>query len=101
MGQSEVLLRTNWGTHWEQQQNPTLSTLTCYYHTSFLPQFNNDLTIFLLDIRVLHKVRKTRHQIPEFGPKPGEIPKEKKPAKKYISLQREVKLRNAPLFVPN
>jgi hypothetical protein len=27
MGQSEVLLRTNWGTHWEQQQNPTPSTL--------------------------------------------------------------------------
>jgi hypothetical protein len=42
---------------------------------------------------------KTRHQNLEFGPKPGEI--QKKPAKKYISLQGGVKLRNAPLFVPN
>jgi hypothetical protein len=50
--------------------------------------------------RVFRKVRKTRHQYPEFGPKPGEI--FKKPAKKYISLQGGgVKLKNAPLFVPN
>jgi hypothetical protein len=39
--------------------------------------------------RVFSKVRKTRHQNPEFGPefgsKPGEI--QKKPAKKYITLQ--------------
>jgi hypothetical protein len=35
--------------------------------------------------RVFCKVRKTQHQNPEFGPKPGEI--EKKPAKKYISLK--------------
>ncbi len=35
----------------------------------------------------------------EFGPKPGEI--KGKPPKKYISLQLGVKLRNAPLFVPN
>jgi hypothetical protein len=32
-------------------------------------------------------VEKTQHQNPEFGPKPGEIPKNKRPAKKYISLQ--------------
>jgi len=49
--------------------------------------------------RVFHKVRKTQHPNPEFVPKSGEI--KKKPAKKYISLQLEVKLRNAPLFVPN
>jgi hypothetical protein len=48
---------------------------------------------------VFRKVRTTRYQYPEFGPKPGEI--FKKPAKKYISLQLGVKLRNAPLFVPN
>jgi hypothetical protein len=36
----------------------------------------------------------------EFGPKTGEI-KEKPPTKKYISLQLGLKLRNAPLFVPN
>jgi len=36
-------------------------------------------------IRVFRKVRKTRHQNPEFGPKPGEI--QKKPAEKYFSLQ--------------
>jgi hypothetical protein len=35
----------------------------------------------------------------EFGPKPGEI--KEKPPIKYISLQLGVKLRNAPLFVPN
>jgi hypothetical protein len=35
----------------------------------------------------------------EFGPKSDEI-KEKLPIK-YISLQPGVKLRNAPLFVPN
>jgi hypothetical protein len=45
------------------------------------------------------KLRKTRYQCPEFGPNPIEI--EKKPAKKYISLQGGVKLRSAPLFVPN
>jgi hypothetical protein len=41
-------------------------------------------------------VRKTQHQIPEFGPKHDEI--KKKPAKKYISLQEGVKLRTAPFF---
>jgi hypothetical protein len=33
-----------------------------------------------------YKVRKTQHQNPEFGPKHDER-LEKKPAKKYISLQ--------------
>jgi hypothetical protein len=35
------------------------------------------------DIRVFREVRKTRHQYPEFGPKPGEI--QKKSAKRCIS----------------
>jgi hypothetical protein len=43
--------------------------------------------------RVFHKVRKTQHPNPEFVPKSGET--KTKTAKKYI------KLRNAPLFVPN
>jgi hypothetical protein len=43
------------------------------------------------------KARKTPHQYPEFGPKPGEI--KKKPAKKYSSLQGGgSNSRNAPLF---
>ncbi len=41
---------------------------------------------FLADNRVIHKVRKTQHQNPEFGHTQGEIQK-KKPAKKYISIQ--------------
>jgi hypothetical protein len=35
--------------------------------------------------RVFHKIRKTQHQYPEFGPEPGEIIKI--PAKMYITLQ--------------
>jgi hypothetical protein len=35
--------------------------------------------------RVFCKVRKTQHQNPGFGTKPGEV--KSKPAKKYISLQ--------------
>jgi hypothetical protein len=50
--------------------------------------------------RVFRNVKKTRHQNPEFGPKPGEIFL-KKTLKRYISLQRGVKLRNALFFVPN
>jgi len=39
--------------------------------------------------RVIHKVRKTQHQNPEFGHTRGEIKKKKKdPAKKNISIQR-------------
>jgi hypothetical protein len=38
------------------------------------------------DNRVIRKVRKTRHQNPEFGHTQGEI--KRKPAKKYISIQR-------------
>jgi hypothetical protein len=41
-------------------------------------------------------VRKTQHQHPEFGPKPGEI--QKKPAKKYISIKGGGQLRKAPIF---
>jgi hypothetical protein len=48
---------------------------------------------------------KTQHQNPEFGPKPSEIHKKKRPAKKYISLQGRLaglKLRNAQFcFVVN
>jgi hypothetical protein len=44
------------------------------------------LRITLLYNRVFRIVRKTQHQNPEFGPKPGDI--KKKPAKKYISLQQ-------------
>jgi hypothetical protein len=45
--------------------------------------------------RVIHKVRKTQHQYPEFGHKQGEINKKKKkrPAKKYIRKKDRVKLR--------
>jgi hypothetical protein len=35
--------------------------------------------------RVFHKVRKTQHQNPEFGPKPGEIPK--KPRKRTLAFK--------------
>ncbi len=59
-----------------------------------------DLHIILWHIKVFCKVRKTRHQNPEFGPKPGEIFKKNLP-KKYISLLRGVKLRNAPFLVLN
>ncbi len=41
--------------------------------------------------RVIRKVRKTQRQYPEFGHTHGEI--KKKPAKKYISIQRGMKLR--------
>jgi hypothetical protein len=46
---------------------------------------------------MFRKVRKTQHQNPEFGPKPADILK-KRPANKYISIQGEVKLRNAPFL---
>jgi hypothetical protein len=45
--------------------------------------------------RVFHKVRKTQHQNPEFGPKPGEIPN------KVHSHSTGVKLRSASFFVVN
>jgi hypothetical protein len=47
-------------------------------------------------IRVICKVRKTQHQNPEFGHTQGEI--QKKPAKKYISIQPGVKLRKPSFF---
>jgi len=51
-------------------------------------------------IRVIHKVRKTQHQNPEFGHTQGEI-KKKKPAKKYISIQWGMKLRKPSILVVN
>jgi hypothetical protein len=44
-------------------------------------KFQVSCLFIIIIIRVSHKVRKTRHQYPEFGPKPDEIIK-KKPAKK-------------------
>jgi hypothetical protein len=50
--------------------------------------------------RVICKVIKTQHQNPEFGHTLGEIRK-KKPAKKYISIQSGMKLRNPSILVVN
>jgi hypothetical protein len=50
------------------------------------------------NIRVIPKVRK-QHQNPEFGSTQDEI--QKKPAKKYISIQRGMKLRKASILVVN
>jgi hypothetical protein len=44
---------------------------------------------------------KTRHQNPEFGPKPGEIFKKNLQKSTLAFKGGGVKLRNAPLFVPN
>jgi hypothetical protein len=44
-------------------------------------------------IEVIRKVIQTQHQNPEFGHTQGER-FEKKPAKKYISIQSGMKLRN-------
>jgi hypothetical protein len=41
--------------------------------------------------RVIRQVRKIQHQNPEFDHTQGEI--QKKPAKKYISIQQGMKLR--------
>jgi hypothetical protein len=50
--------------------------------------------------RVIPKVRKTQHQNPEFGhTQGGEI--KKNPAKKYISIQRGMKLRKPSILVVN
>jgi hypothetical protein len=50
--------------------------------------------------RVIRKVRKTQHhQNPEFGHTQGEI--QKTPAKKYISIQRGMKLRKPSILVVN
>jgi hypothetical protein len=49
--------------------------------------------------RVICKVRKTQHQNPEFGHTQGEI--RKKPANKYISIQRGMKLRKPSILVVN
>jgi hypothetical protein len=51
------------------------------------------------DIRVIRKVRGTQHQNPEFGHTQGEI--QKKPAERYISIQRGMKLRNPSILVLN
>jgi hypothetical protein len=52
------------------------------------------------DIRVIRKVKETQHQNPEFGHTQGEIHK-KKPAKKYISIQRGMKLGKPSILVVN
>jgi hypothetical protein len=50
--------------------------------------------------KVICKVRKTQHQNPEFGhTEGGEI--QKKTAKKYISIQRGMKLRKPSILVVN
>jgi hypothetical protein len=49
--------------------------------------------------RLIRKVRETQHQNPEFGHTQGEI--KKKPAKKYISIQRGMKLRKPSILVVN
>jgi hypothetical protein len=49
--------------------------------------------------RVIHKVRKRQHQNPEFGHTQCEI--NKKLAKKYISIQRGMKLRKPSVLVVN
>jgi hypothetical protein len=50
-------------------------------------------------IRVIHQVIKTHHQNPEIGHTQGEI--FKKPAKKYISIERGMKLRKPLIFTVN
>jgi hypothetical protein len=47
----------------------------------------------------MRKVRQTPHQNPEFGRTQGEI--QKKPARKYISIQEGVKLRKPSSLVIN
>jgi hypothetical protein len=49
--------------------------------------------------RLIRKVRETQHQNPEFGHTQAEI--KKKPAKKYISIQRGMKLRKPSILVVN
>jgi len=50
--------------------------------------------------KVIRKARKTQHQKnPEFDHTQGEI--RKKPAKKYISIQRGMKLRKPSILVVN
>jgi hypothetical protein len=65
---------------------------------------NNDLQFSIIwnyeDIRVIRKVRKTQHQNPEFGHTQGEF-FIKKPAKKYISIQRGMKLRKPSILAVN
>jgi hypothetical protein len=50
-------------------------------------------------IKVIHKVRKTQQQNPEFGHTQGEI--KKKPAKKNISIQLGMKLRKPSILMVN
>jgi hypothetical protein len=51
------------------------------------------------NIGVIRKVRKTQHQNLEFGHTQGEV--QKKPAKKFISIQRGMKLRKPSILVVN
>jgi hypothetical protein len=48
---------------------------------------------------IIHKVSKTQHQNLEFGHTQGEI--QRKPAKKYISIQLGMKLREPSILVVN
>ncbi len=53
--------------------------------------------LFFIAITVIHKVRKTQHQNPEFDHTQGEV--KEKPAKKYTSIQRGIKLRKPSILV--
>jgi hypothetical protein len=68
-------------------------------HTSHPTQLEKYLWVKELHIRVIRKVRKTQHQNREFGHTQGEI--KTKPAKKYISIQRGMKLRKPSILVVN
>jgi hypothetical protein len=50
-------------------------------------------------ISLIRVIRKTQHQNPEFGHTQGEI--KKRPAKKYTSIQRGMKLRKPSILVVN
>jgi len=52
-----------------------------------------------IPIRVIGRVRKTQAKNPEFGHTQGEI--FKKPAKKYLNIQRGMKLRKLSILVVN
>jgi hypothetical protein len=52
-----------------------------------------------LDNRVICKARQTQHPNPEFGHTQGEI--KKKPAKKYMNIEKGVKLRKPSILGVN
>jgi hypothetical protein len=69
-----------------------------YYLLRFGHKFFTKL--YFLFTRVIRKVGKTQHQNPEFSHTQGEILK-KKPAEKYISIQRGMELRKSSILVLN